>query len=238
MVADRKQQLIITADDYGIREASEPILTLAKEGMLDRVAVLARFVSKEDAERLSVTGVTLDIHLDLTQLLKRGQHEGDSFVHRMGNFMWHWLRGDLSPQKVEAEWREQIELFRQKFGRLPDGMNSHEHIHFFPPMFRDFLEIAREYDMQYVRFGTHDTLGTSRFHGAQIVISCLHRLNRRAWKQSPHNTSQYLVSADWIDDVDKFCAYLPEGETEIVTHPEHAWEADLIRKLRQSVLAS
>lgn len=232
-MSDNRRQLIIVADDYGIRETSEPILSLAREGLLDRVAVLARFVSKEDAEKLLATGVMLDIHLELTRLLGRGQHDGDSFMHRTGNFVWHWLRGDLSPAKVEAEWREQIELFRQKFDRLPDGMNSHEHIHFFPPIFRDFLEVAREYDMQYVRFGTSDILGTLRFHGAQTVIACLHRLNRRAWQQLPYRTSQYLVSADWIDNMDEFFACLPQGEIEVVTHPEHAWEGDFVRKLRQ-----
>lgn len=232
MESERERQLIIAADDYGIRDASMPILDLARSGLVDRVAVLARFVTPEDAEKLLATGVTIDIHLELTRLLGRGEYEGDSFVRRISNFLWRLLRGDLSRSAVEQEWCGQIESFREKFGRLPDGANSHEHVHFFPPIFRSFLDVARKYDIGYVRFGSHDTLGCLRWHGAQTVISALHRMNRQAWRKSPLPTSEYLVSGDWIDDPKDFLMRLPEGKTEIVVHPERPKEASMIRLLR------
>ena len=60
-----RKELIIVADDYGIRGASAPILRLAREGIVDRVAVLAHFVSAEDVLALKETGVSIDIHLEL-----------------------------------------------------------------------------------------------------------------------------------------------------------------------------
>lgn len=226
------KSLIITADDYGIREASEPILHLAQAGLIDRVAVLVHFVSPEDAKRLAATSVSIDIHLELTRLLGRGEYEGDSFLARMVNFFWCLVTGRLSRSKVEREWREQIEIFRTRFGRLPDGMNSHEHIHFFPPMFRDFLDVAREYGIGYVRFGSHDTIGCLRWNAVEMVISILHRIDRYFWKESPLSTSEYLVSGDWIDDPADFLRRLPAGRTEVVVHPERPGEVALVRSLR------
>ena len=226
-------RLIITADDYGLREASEPILDLARASLIDRVAVLARFVSETEAQQLLATGVSIDIHLELTRLLGRGESEGDAFLVRMGNFFWCLLTRKLSRRKVEQEWREQLDLFQQKFGRLPDGMNSHEHIHFFPPLFRYFLEVAQEYGIGYVRFGSYDTIGCLRWHAAEKVISCLHRVDRYFWKRAPLTTSEYLVSGDWIDDPVDFLRQLPAGRTEVVVHPERPQERVLVRALQQ-----
>lgn len=229
-----KKELIIIADDYGIREASSPILRLVREGVVDRVAVLAHFVSMEDALALKETGVTLDIHLELIRFLGRGENEGDSSVKRLMNFIWHLVCGNLAPRLVKEEWRSQIELFREKFGRLPDGMNSHEHIHFFPPFFPVFLEVAREYGVEYIRFGSRGILGDVHFHVAKGILSFLHGLNRILWREELRLTSEYLVSVDWIDDMCHFLRHLPEGRTEVVAHPERPYEARFLRALRKA----
>ena len=204
-----EKQLIIVADDYGIREASMPILHLAREGLVDRVAVLVHFVSAEDAQALMKTGVALDIHLELIHFLGRGDYEGDSTVKRLGNFFWHMMCGDLAPRLVKEEWRAQIELFREKFGRLPDGMNSHEHVHFFPLFFSAFLQVAEEYSITYTRFGSRGILGDVRFHPAKSILSFLHGLNRNLWREKLLPTSDYLVSVDWIDNIHHFLRHLP-----------------------------
>jgi len=230
-----RKELIIVADDYGIRGASAPILRLAREGVVDRVAVLAHFVSAEDVLALKETGVSIDIHLELIRLLGRGESEGDSFLKRSGNFLWHVVRGDLAPRLVREEWYSQIELFREKFGRLPDGVNSHEHIHFFSPFFSSFLRVADEYGIEYVRFGSRGILGDIRFHAARSVLSCLHGLNRLLWREELRLTSEYLVSVDWIDDMRHFIRHLPEGRTEVVAHPERPHETKFLRALKRSM---
>ncbi len=229
-----KSELTIVADDYGVREASLPILRLAREGVVDRVAVLAHFVSTEDARALSATGVALDIHLELIRLLGRGEHVGDSFIKRVGNFVWHVLCGDLTPRRVEEEWRAQVEVFREKFGRLPDGMNSHEHVHFFPFFFSSFLRIAEEYAIGYIRFGSQGILGDIRIHPAKNILSVLHGLNRILWRAQLLPTSDYLVSADWIDDIHHFVRHLPDGRIEIVAHPERPHEVKFLRALKKT----
>ncbi len=227
------KEFIIVADDYGIRKASAPILRLVKEGVVDRVAVLVHFVSEKDVQDLIETGVTIDIHLELIRFLGRGEYEGDSFLKRLGNFLWHVICGDLAPRLVREEWRSQIELFHSKFGRLPDGMNSHEHVHFFPWFFLSFLQVAEEYSIGYVRFGSRRILGDVRFHAAKSILSFLHGLNRNLWRERLLPTSDYLVSVDWIDDMHHFLRHLPEGRTEIVAHPERTHEAKFLRTLKK-----
>lgn len=226
-------ELIIVADDYGIREASLPILRLVEEGLVERVAVLVRFVSAEDVAALKATGVTVDIHLELTRLLGRGESEGDSFVARVGNFAWHVIRGDLAPSRIKAEWCAQIALFREQFGCLPAGMNSHEHVHFFPWFFAPFLALAEEYGIGYIRFGARGIVGDRRFHPAKAVLDFLHAWNRRLGPAVLAATSEYLVSADWIDDIDHFLRQAPVGRIEVVAHPERPDEAALLRALKK-----
>lgn len=230
-----QKHLIIVADDYGIRETSAPTLALVEAGVIDRVAVLVRFVSGTDVQRLVKTGVKIDIHLELIRLLGRGEYEGDSSLKRLWNFVWHVLRGDVTPRTVGAEWREQIALFQKQFGHLPDGMNSHEHVHFFPLFFLEFLKIAQEHGIQYIRFGSRRVLGSARFRVAQTVISILHKLNRYFSRNRSFLTSDYLTSVDWIDDAHRFVRDLPSGRIELVAHPERPYEAALLRILRKGV---
>ncbi len=225
--------LIIAADDYGIRDASAPILALAEEGVIDRVAVLVNFLSEEDIRALLNTPVAIDIHLELIALLGRGDSEGDSFVKRCVNFVWHWSRGDLSREAVKKEWQRQIRIFQEQFGRLPAGINSHEHVHFLPSLFRVFLEIGEEYSIGYVRFGSRRILGEKRRNMVRSIIAWLHRLDREAWRHKSLQSSEYLVSADWISDMPSFLRKLPEGRTEMVVHPERPSEAVWLRSLRR-----
>lgn len=229
-----KHELIIAADDYGIREASVPILALAQTGFLDRVAVLVRFVTQEEVELLRATNVQIDIHLELTRLLGRGEYEGDSFLRRSGNFFWHLVRGDLSRENIRREWMEQIEVFHKKFGRLPDGLNSHEHVHFFPFFFPIFLEVADQYDIRYVRNGRPVRFFGIRFSFVYGILSCLWWMHHSFSRRTKKSEISYLVSGDWIEDPKQFLKHCPDGKTEVVVHPERPREVELVRLLRQS----
>ena len=49
--------------------------------------------------------------------------------------------------EVRSEWRKQIEAFIQAAGEKPTHLNSHHHSSYFSPaLFRNMLELAREYD--------------------------------------------------------------------------------------------
>jgi predicted glycoside hydrolase/deacetylase ChbG (UPF0249 family) len=92
------------------------------------------------------------------------------------------MTGALAVPDIKVEWRAQIERCLDK-GLTISFINSHEHIHMLPPLFRLVGELAREYDIAHVRLPAsswfrnwkpgaliRDTLmkGLSAFNGNQL----------------------------------------------------------------------
>jgi predicted glycoside hydrolase/deacetylase ChbG (UPF0249 family) len=221
MVRNIRERFIVTADDYGIRQTAEPILRLVHEGKVDRVAVLIHYVSADQAEALRATGVKIDLHLELIGLLKSGEKEHGNVLVRSVNFALRYLCGLVTPKKVEEEWQDQIERFQKLFGRVPDGLNSHEHLHAFPPFFRVFIGLAEKYRIPYVRYGKKGML--LPLHGALIgrMLSFFWKRTQTAYSQTNLTTSDYLVSLDWLPNFKTFSEQAPQGSIELVVHLEH-----------------
>jgi len=224
MTKSIRESFIVTADDYGIRQTAEPILRLVHEGKVDRVAVLIHYVSAEQAAALLQTGVKIDLHLELIRLLRSGEKVRGSVLLRGIGFVFRYLSGQVTKRKVEREWRDQIERFREVFGRLPDGLNSHEHVHSFPAFFGTFLRLAEEYGIAYIRFGKQGTL--IPLHGAFIgrMLSFFWKRTYAAYAKTHLITSDYLVSLDWLPDFKAFSQHLPAGSIELVVHLEREEE--------------
>lgn len=220
MTRSIRESFIVTADDYGIRQTAEPILRLVHEGKVDRVAVLIHYVSSDQAEALKATGAKIDLHLELIGLLKSGEKVYENALLRSINFAFRYVSGLVTAKKAEKEWRDQIERFRTLFGRLPDGLNSHEHLHCFPPFFRAFVRLAQEYRIPYVRFGKKGML--IGLHGALIgrILSFFWKRTRDHFAETDLATSDYLVSLDWLSDFQSFSEQLPRGSIELVVHLE------------------
>lgn len=222
-----RERFIVTADDYGIRQTAEPILRLAHEGKLDRVAVLIHYVSVEQAAALIASGVKIDLHLELIGLLRSGERARGSALWRSLNFLVRYGTGRVTAARVEREWRVQIERFRELFGRFPDGLNSHEHLHNFPIFFRVFIRLARAHRIAYIRFGKQGML--TRFHGAPVgwILTFFWRQTRKLYVPSNLSTSDYLVSLDWLSDFESFTRQLsrvPLGTVELIVHLEREEE--------------
>ncbi|MBP9728075.1 MAG: ChbG/HpnK family deacetylase [Candidatus Moranbacteria bacterium] len=215
-----RERFIITADDYGIRQTAEPILRLVHEGKVDRVAVLIHYVSREQAETLLASGAKIDLHLELIGILKSGDKVRESALFRGMNFFMRYSTGLLTLRQVEAEWRDQIRRFEILFGRLPDGLNSHEHLHFFPAFSRIFLQLAKEYRVQYVRFSRQGMLLSEDFTLIGKMLEFLWKRTKHLYQSLPFETSEYLVSLDWISDFNTFVQGVPAGSVELVVHLE------------------
>lgn len=215
-----RERFIITADDYGIRQTAEPILRLVHEGKVDRVAVLIHYVSHDQAAALLASGAKIDLHLELIGVLKSGDKVRESALYRGVNFCMRYITGLLSVKQVEREWRDQIRRFEELFGRLPDGLNSHEHLHFFPAFSRVFISLAKEYRVAYVRFSKRGMLMAEDFTLIGKVLATLWKRTQHLYQKMPFATSDYLVSLDWLSDFDTFVAGLPPGRVELVVHLE------------------
>ena len=225
-----RENVIVSVDDFGIRDVAESILPLAKQGKVVRVSVLINYEkSAAQAKELAATGVKIDLHLELIDLIKSGKEDNGMALFRGLNFAARYAFGMVSVSDVERAWVQQIELFKKMFGRYPDGLNSHEHVHYFPRFFRIVLMLGDRYGIPFIRFASEGIL-EKRSSIAARVISLLWWRNTAYYKENSESreTPDFFVSYDWIDDFSAFLRNLPAGKTEIVFHPERKGEYDSI----------
>lgn len=224
-----RQRLIINADDFGISpRANRNTRFLVSMGKIDRISAMARGkFSKGDLDEILRSGVKLDIHFDILHEFHDKRKKRKSALLRTLEFLAKLMTGKLSRKKVEEEWRIQMEKFKETFGRYPDGINSHEHVHFFPPFFKIALKLQEEYSIPYIRFGDSAFL-----HHKPIayILHILRFFNLNAYVKADPISSTSFVSLDWIDDLDKFLDNLPEGTIEIACHPEIAEDFVKVKK--------
>jgi predicted glycoside hydrolase/deacetylase ChbG (UPF0249 family) len=216
---------IISADDFGKSEAANRnILQLAAQGRLQRVSVLVNGIfGQPEIKTLKLAGVKLDLHL----LLPETDYHNDkrkTFSRLIIFFFW-LLTGKINQRKVKPSWEGQIRQFKKIFGRLPDGLNSHEHVHFFPLYLKIALHLAQEYQIKYIRFGKKGIIANRKL--VSQILNQLNRLDCKHFAASEINSSDYLVSLDW--DNHSLDSYT--GSIELVCHPERKEEYQLIRKL-------
>lgn len=227
MFQEKRKNLIFTADDFGKNGlANRSILKLAKAGKLDRVSVMADGVfAPGEIEELKNTGVKLDIHFELEWQKKRRGKVKDNTARQGIVFLVNHFRAGQG-RKIQEEWKKQIEKFRVLIGRNPDGINSHEYVHLFPPYFKIAINLAKQYEIPFIRFGKKGFRGKRNL--AHLVLNNLRRWDKKYFLASTLDSSRYFLSLDWIEDFEKFFKHVPDGKTEIACHPEREEELDMI----------
>ncbi|HRY82866.1 MAG TPA: ChbG/HpnK family deacetylase [Candidatus Moranbacteria bacterium] len=246
MYTQYSNNLIISADDFGVSEkANRNILELAREKKIDRASVMmGGKISKKEAEELLESGVKIDIHLHLLEkefFENRKKEAEKGIFKRTAVFLADFLIGAHSKAKVKIIWRKQIEDFHSLFGKYPDGINSHEHIHFFPPFFKAALKIKKEYGISYMRLGKLRYF--QKFGKAAFILNKLRMMNFRRnlifftplgiARSYPFelNTSDFLVSFDWVENEEEFFENILENtQAELVFHPERDNEYEFLMK--------
>lgn len=220
----RSSKIINVADDFGISKlANRNILKLIRKGKVDRVSVLIDYdpanLSDQEIRELLASKVKLDLHLDYRVfLLKRKRKLKEGSTVRLLNFALGYLSGKGRTRMVEKAWEAQIKKFIEVFGKSPDGINSHQYIHLFPSYFKLASSLAKKYNIHYMRYGKDGII-----KGKSVVYRILHNLRRLTLEEFRSNgcqSSNYLVSLDWIKNFHIFLKNSPKGTIEIVCHPE------------------
>lgn len=223
-------RLIVSADDFGIsRKANHNILRLISLGKIDRVSVMVRGgLEPVELALLVQSGVKLDIHWDTGDCISgsASRHIAPAPL-RILLFLFHYVSGSHGAEVIEGLWRNQMEKFKQLFGRYPDGVNSHEHIHFFPPYFRVACALGRHYGASHLRFGTKGIF--PRMNLQAQVIDWLRRTDQRGVMEGPIPSSEYMTSLNWKPDLQDLTDCHPHGRVEVVCHPEVDEEFDYTR---------
>jgi len=225
-----RNRIVVTADDFGLNQkTNQDILYLVSLGKIDRVAVMVYGkMTSEEIQQLAKSRVKLDIHLDVLHEIENDKRKQSGEIQRGLDFLFKLLLGKLTSKKVSTDWENQIELFIKIFGKNPDGINSHEHVHLFPPFFKIALNLLDKYLIPYIRFG--DSVFMLHHKIVAYALHILRKINLKACLKHSCVSSGSLVSLDWIENFDVFFEKLPEGTTEIVCHPEIAEDFEKIKK--------
>ncbi|MFZ5982662.1 MAG: ChbG/HpnK family deacetylase [Patescibacteria group bacterium] len=223
-----KDTLTVSADDFGLNPLSnERILKLVEIGKIDRVAVLVNgLFQKEEIEYLKKSGVRLDLHLEIPM----GKRRTGIFMRTI-IFLARSFSYKLGNKKLEDEWHSQAEKFISIFSQKPDGLNSHQYVHFYPPYFKTFLKILKDFDIGFIRFGRRSFPESFRGNKISLILNWLRRIDLKIFGRGKAKTTDFLVSLDWIEDKKGFWENLPKDRTmEIVVHPEIYDDFEFVKK--------
>ena len=157
--------------------------------------------------------------------------------------LYTWLLlGRLDPGEVEREWDAQIGKVRAA-GISPTHLDGHKHVHMIPGLFEIALRLARRHGIPAIRI-SHESpqlrSALSAGSGFSSPRAALQRLQGRCLKLLTMNTAA-LARREGIASPGHFCGItqtgllteegvaallrnLPEGATELMTHPGEADE--------------
>lgn len=184
--------LIVNADDYGyFRSVSRGILEAAKHGIVTATGVFANAegLAGDVPGLLECAALDVGVHLNLTEGRPLSPDMRESVARWGGRFpgkftmMKAILTGAVGLERVAIEWRTQIEQC-MAMGLVVRFLNSHEHIHMLPALFRLVRDLADEFRIPHVRF-TAGRLARGMSSGARVrgaIIMALASINRRRAK--------------------------------------------------------
>lgn len=231
MAAREPIPLIVNADDYGYFPCiSRGILDAAASGAITATGILANSPDlKNQLEWLnSAVGLDIGVHLNLTCGYPLTASMRDKLGNRNGRFPGAYrmslmlLKKKIDIKDVRAEWCAQIEVFQ---GKKLMFLNSHEHIHMLPSLFKLALELAQEYQIPHVRLtraewlfpvGIPGLVRNTLIHGMQAINQ--NRIKAHAPELLGLSRSGKLT----LDYLEKIFSKLKPGQTyELMCHPGH-----------------
>ena len=140
------KQLIVNADDLGLTSGvNRGILRAFQDGIVTSASLLVTGSAFEEAVALARQNPELDVGLHLALVEERAVlghevlptlvDETGRFPRTSGEFFKRAFFGRINWHEVEREIAAQIERFQQTGLRL-SHLNSHQHLHMFPPVFQ------------------------------------------------------------------------------------------------------
>ena len=155
------KQLIVNADDFGLTTGvNQGILRAFKDGIVTSASLLVTGSAFEEAVALAQQSPELDVGLHLTlveeravlgrELLPTLVDETGRFPDTSGEFFRRAFLGRINWDEVEREIAAQIARF-QKTGLRLSHLNSHQHLHMFPPVFQIVRRLTRGMDNVWIR---------------------------------------------------------------------------------------
>ena len=202
-------------------------------GALKSASILANGWALEESVEMAQANPGLGVGIHLTLVFGEPAaprdkvpsllFKGGEFARGYRNFIRRYFTGGVRLSEAEYEWERQIE----RVSRLRiDHIDSHQHLHLLPNLFRLTVKLAKKYGIPFIRAPYEDIWiggrGRSFFPSRTINLYC-RGMKRTAAENGLRTTDHFfgsslrggLLKQNWV----KLMKAMPEGLTEIMCHP-------------------
>jgi predicted glycoside hydrolase/deacetylase ChbG (UPF0249 family) len=226
------KRLIVNADDLGYSVGvTDGIVHAHKHGILTSATLMTTMPDCDRAINISNATPTLGvgIHLCLTEGASRAKLQRGGLVDAAGRFprrvpqLALRLASPKSRQQAKDEWTAQIEYALSR-GLTPTHLDSHKHIHHLPQLAPIVLDLARHFQIRFIRCAVEAPLISTANSAGYRVLSMLARRLKKKLPGSNVNTTDWFFGLATTGRTDaaiwrSILPLMPEGLGEVMVHP-------------------
>ena len=227
------KNLIINADDFGFSVGvTDGIVQAHQAGILTSTTLMTTMPDAQRAVELARRnqGLGVGIHLCLTQGTPLADMDvplfspRGVFPPRVGQLLWRLTRDKSTLRQVRREWESQIN-FAVSRGLQPTHLDSHKHIHHWPPLGDIAIDLARHFNIRYIRCAREQAIpGIPRpAIGYRLLSRMADGLASRIHRAGLTTTDWFFglaATGRFSADVWRLLlANLPPGTGEVMVHP-------------------
>ena len=229
------KRLLLCADDYAIAPGvSAAIRDLVGAGRINATSVMTVFPGLEDeAQALDAVAagrrVSIGLHVTLTgPMAPLTAGLGPAFGTLPG-WIGAAFAGRLDAAAVAAEVEAQFARFLSAFGRPPDHVDGHQHVHVLPTVRGAVLEATRRHAPEAILRDVTPTPAALRGFDAKgrLIGLFAHNFARDARRRGLATSTGFGGAYDFTKDGDfaglmaRVLGAVPEGGV-VMVHPGHA----------------
>ena len=228
------RRLIVNADDFGLaRSVSTGIIDVYQAGQLSSTTLMVNMAGTEEAVDLAERhpGLGMGLHFNLTEgrplTDARSLIDSDGAFLLRGELIRRSIRGRVEPSEIARELTAQLDRF-VSLGLTPTHLDSHQHVHMVPTVFRAMAPVLRE-RVRALRVVVPAGHHTSRPQPATMTVNAMLRLSAASIRRRfPGRTNDRFVSLHqlhasqpWNEDAYRsLIGSVPsQGVTELMVHP-------------------
>jgi chitin disaccharide deacetylase len=234
-----QRHLIVTADDFGLRETvNEAVEQASRGGILTAASLMVAGPAAADAVRRArrLPNLRVGLHIVLAdgwaslpyrQIPSIADADG-----RMGEDMFfrgvRYFASASARKQLEAEIRAQFQAFART-GLLLDHVNAHKHFHLHPTILGVLIRVARDFGARAMRvpdeplwFAARSGRWDAGAVGTLLMPWLMLMRHRLRMAGIFHNDSVFGIASSGSMDEEQLLAILtrlPRGVTEIYLHP-------------------
>ncbi len=220
--------LVVNADDFGFtHDVNEGIVEAHRHGILTATTLMANGAAFEDAVRLAAVAPGLDIGVHLVLVSGNSVIDPERpFPATVGE-----LIGALARRRIRV-YDELVAQVRRILaaGIRPTHLDTHKHTHLLPPVLEAVTRIGQEFGIPWVRRPFDFPMTAAGIPWKQRAVSAAfnvvrHRFARslaaHACRTTDHFAGFQITGRLRTEELVRLIAALPEGSTELMTHPGH-----------------